>query len=154
MTFSLINLTGSETIEFDFFPRSIRTETRNNWEQQDVTIGARPLFYANRDARTVQIDELYLDGSGGESIAPQIEALEQLYQETERGSPPMLLAQWGDRSIRAVLGSMSIEEIYFSENGDPLRARVTLTLLEVTSDERPRRVSQRVRRNEESSFTF
>ncbi|MBX6772797.1 MAG: hypothetical protein IRY83_13785 [Chloroflexi bacterium] len=151
----LVNLTRASTIEFDRFPGRIQTRAQVNWDGQDVTIGMRPLFYANREPRELLVEDLWLDGTlRNASIQPQLAELEALADEGERGTPSVLLAQWGDEQYRCVLRSVELERVRFAPSGEPLRARVSLTLLEVGGEERPRVVAQRVRRNEESSFTF
>ena len=76
--------------------------------------------------------DLRLEGTRtNESIGPQIDALRKLKQETKNGAPPALLVIWGDRQQRCVMEEVSIAETFFTPAGDPLRARVSLQLVEL-----------------------
>jgi hypothetical protein len=131
--FVLINLEGKGTFVFDLFPREIQSSRRTVWEPQDVTRGTKPLFYGNRDPKRITINEVVFDGTElNESIEPQIAALYALQNEDARlGRPPMLLAIWGDRQERCVLEEISIVEKFFSTSGEPLRAMVSMQLVEI-----------------------
>ena len=134
--FTLINLEGGESFVFQFFPREIQTSGRSNWEAQDTTIGVRPLFYANRDGERISIPEVYLDGTDdNQSIEPEIRALQALRAEVPKlGRPPALLAAWGDEHYRCVLEEVSVTRNFFSPEGNPLRATVSLQLLELQKE--------------------
>lgn len=134
--FALINLISQETIVFPFFPNEIRSSERANWEPQETTTGVKPLFYANRDPRSMEVQDLYFDNSdSGESLLIEIESLRALLAEDEnRGTPPPLLAVWGDREERCVLQELSIEEVLFNAEGLPTRVRVGLSLLQLQPD--------------------
>ncbi len=129
----LINLEGGESFIFEFFPVTVSTTDRANWEAQETTIGVKPLFYANREPRKTDFPELYLDKTiTNESLTPTLAALKELFVETGNGTPPALLAVWGDRSERCVLEELTIEEIFFSSReGYPIRARIKLTLTQL-----------------------
>ncbi|HKO43329.1 MAG TPA: hypothetical protein VJU84_08565 [Pyrinomonadaceae bacterium] len=135
--FVLINLEGGESFVFQFFPREIETHGRANWEPQDVTIGTRPIFYANSDGHRISVQEVYLDRTdSNESIAPDIKALNAMRAEVQAlGRPPALLAAWGDESYRCVLEDVSVRRTMFAPGGEPLRASVSMQLLEL-QDER------------------
>jgi hypothetical protein len=127
--FALINLAGEGDYIFDLFPRGVATADRANWQPQETTLGVKPLFYANRDPRQITVEEVYLDSSDtGQSLTPEIKALRALLEETARGTPPPLLAAWGDRQERCVLTELNIEEEFFNPDGDPIRAKVRLVL--------------------------
>jgi hypothetical protein len=152
--FVLTNLEGAGGFVFRFFPTGIETSERANWQPQDVTVGARPLFYGNREPRQIRPGDLWLDNTEtGDSITPDIEALYRMLEETpEQGRPPVLLASWGDRQERCVLESLTVEEQFFLEDGTPIRARVSLSLLQIQDDATP--PPRRVREGTDSSFTF
>lgn len=151
----IFNLEGAGDFSFRRFPAGIETSVRVNWQAQDVTIGTKPLFFANREPKQLRFADLLLDSTEeGESITPDIDALTLLTQEVDGlGRPPVLLAQWGDRQERCVLTDLDVFEQFFLGDGTPIRARVSLTLLQFQNDAPPA-TSRRVRENEESSFTF
>ncbi len=133
---TLMNLDGEGDFVFSPFPSSIETSARVNWQPQDVTIGVKPLFYANREPRQIRFGDLWLDNTEtGDSITPDIEQLYELMQETEKGRPPTLLAAWGDRQERCVLEEMTVEEQFFLGDGTPIRARVSITLLQFQEEQ-------------------
>jgi hypothetical protein len=147
--FVLTNLEGEGSIIFERFPGNIGTEARANWQGQDTNVGMKPLFYANREPRQIKIEDLLLDKTDiNASITPDIEALFKLMDEIpNKGRPPVLLATWGDRKERCILESASINEVFCMGDGTPMRARVTLTLVQFQDEPnpngftRPRRVN-------------
>ncbi len=133
--FTLTYLTGDFSIAFRFFPPAMSTEGHANWEPVDVTTGAKPLMYFNREPLRLTVNDLWLDNmETGDSLAVDIANLLALLEETNEGTPPLLLAAWGDRSLRCVLADVDIEEQFFAPTGEPLRAHVRLTLLEVQDE--------------------
>lgn len=134
--FVLINLCGGGVFEFDFFPSPpIDHGRRANWPEQDTTTGTKPLFYSNREPRILTVNEVWLDKTDtNESIKPQEVALYALQDESCEGTPPPLLAVWGDWQQRVVLEEVRFEEVFHRPDGAPLRARVSLTLKELQED--------------------
>ena len=129
---TLINLIAEGAFVFQFFPSKVSSTDRANWNPQETTIGVKPLFFANRDPRRIDFDELWLDNTAtNESLTPQIKRLREMMQETERGTPPPLLAAWGDRNERCVLEELNISEEFFNESGAPIRVRVSLKLIQL-----------------------
>jgi hypothetical protein len=145
-------------IVFDYFPREIAKNSIANWESQNVTIGVKPLFYANREPMRLTVDELLIDKTDtNESIRPELDALQALQEEwinarsdngalathgnrnfPDLGRPPLLLVIYGNFQGRFVLTELTIKEVLFTPDGNPLRAFVSLTLLEVQQRERTR----------------
>jgi hypothetical protein len=131
--FVIVNLCGGGVFTFDYFPTApIEVSRRANWEDQDTTIGTKPLFYFNRDPRRPEVREVWLDKTDtNESITPQIEALLALQDEVCEGTPPPLLVLWGDRQERVILENIRVEEMFHASGGWPIRARVSLSFKEV-----------------------
>ena len=136
--FVLINLCGGGAFVFDFFPTApIEVSRRANWPEQETTRGTKPLFYFNRDPRKPEVREVWLDKTDTDtSITPQIERLMALQDETCEGTPPPLLAMWGDRQERVILEEVRIEETFHTPAGVPIRARVSLSLKELQQGDR------------------
>jgi hypothetical protein len=131
----LINLENQGAFTFQFFPSSVTTSDRANWTAQETTIGVKPLFYGNREPRKIDFPELWFDNTDtNESLTPTIKELRALFEETEKGTPPALLAGWGDRNERCVLEELSIEEAYFNADGEPIRARIQMSLVQLQPD--------------------
>ena len=138
--FTIINLCGGGVIRLKYFPSpepGIRHGRRANWQEQDTTIGTKPLFYMNRDPRRLDIPELWLDESDtNASVKPQMEAIYALQDETCEGTPPPLLVVWGDQQRRVILEDAEFEEVMHSRPGVPVRARATLSFKEVQEGDR------------------
>lgn len=133
--FSLVNLSGGGALEFTLFPQRIGISNRANWSGQDVTTGVKPLFYANREPSRVRIDELYLDRTDENvSLSDDLDLLYALQEETKDGTPAALLAVWGDRQARVVLEELNVDLTYFTPDGSPSRARISLTLMQVLEE--------------------
>ncbi|HEX8565411.1 MAG TPA: hypothetical protein VF648_07040 [Pyrinomonadaceae bacterium] len=132
-TLQLINLEGGGSFDFQFFPATVVTDDRANWERQDLTHGEKPLFYANREPRTVTFPELYLDQTHtNQSIRPQMEAIAKLMEEVSGlGRPPKLLAVWGGWQELCVLEEYSAKEIFHHREGHPLRAEIRITIVRI-----------------------
>lgn len=134
---ALINLEDQQAFTFQYFPANVQTVDRTNWGAQETTTGVKPLFYANREPRLLDFPELWLDNTTtNESLTPQIKELRKLLEETEKGTPPALLAAWGDRNERCVLQEMAIEEKFFNTDGYPIRLRIRMTLIQLQPETR------------------
>ena len=130
---ALVNLTNQESFVFQFFTFSVSATDRANWEAQNTTVGVKPLFYANREPRQIEFPELYLDNTdNNQSLTPDIKRLRELMEEAEdRGTPPPLLAIWGDRNERCVLEELNIEELFFTDDGFPIRVKIRMSLIQL-----------------------
>jgi hypothetical protein len=134
---ALVNLDTGQAWAFQFFPKSLGIEDRANWEAADVTMGTRPLMYANREPQRISIDEVWLDSSdAGVSLTEEIEGLRSLMKETNQRTPPALRLICGDWQQRVVLEEMKVEEQLFDRSGNPLRARISLSFIEHVQIER------------------
>lgn len=135
--FVLINLCAGGTYTFQYFPTApIELSRRANWQEQDTTIGTKPLFYFNRDPRRLEVPEVWLDTTDtNESLTAQIEALLALQDESCEGTPPPLLAIWGDRQERVILEEVRFGERFHAPGGHPIRVQVSLSLKEIQEDE-------------------
>jgi contractile injection system tube protein len=135
---ALINLVTNEVWMFQFFPEKVSTEDKTNWELQNVTIGTKPLGYANREPQKISISDVFLDDSDqSQSIERPIQNLRSLMSETEAGQPPPTLRFiCGSWQERVVLESLNIEREMFNADGDAIRARISMTLIQVAQNER------------------
>ncbi|MCP9494292.1 MAG: hypothetical protein MSG64_07540 [Pyrinomonadaceae bacterium MAG19_C2-C3] len=131
-SFALINLESSESFVFNYFPAEIETSRRANWERAN-TATRQALTFANIEPKRVDVPELWLDGTrDNQSLTPTIRRLYELQELGREGAPPALLVSWGDREERVILEEVRITELQpFDGSGNPLRARVSLTLIEV-----------------------
>lgn len=107
-----------------------------NWQPQETTVGVKPLFYGNRDPRKITVSDLYLDGTETDtSLTGDLDDLRALMEEKDdTGSPPPLLAIWGERKERVVLENLTVDEVLFNQAGNPIRAKVALDLTQLQPD--------------------
>lgn len=138
--FMLIDLTSQASIEFQFFPSEVTTEDGANWEPQNTANGKKPLFYANGEPGKLTVPDLVIDGTmvtPNQSMTESIKKLKSftLDEKEDRGAPPPLLATWGDEKMRCVLTRMTVTRIFFDSDGKPLRAKVSLDLLEFQDED-------------------
>ena len=131
--FQILDLGSEFALEFQYFPEQITTSGRANWEPQETTIGTKPLFYSNTDPLRITIDEAFIDYTDSNtSAAPDVDLLRLMHTEVEEGgSPPALLAIWGERRIRCVMTDLSVDESMFTNDGNPTRLRFSVELMEL-----------------------
>lgn len=133
----LIDLTSQASYEFQYFPDNVRTQRRVNWRPQDTTIGTKPLMYESRDPKILSFQELWLDNSfTNESLNDVLEELESFTTDEidGRGAPPPMLVTWGDRKLRCVLQDLTVEEQFFTPEGNCIRARLSIELIEIQDE--------------------
>ncbi|HEY9286245.1 MAG TPA: hypothetical protein VIP46_22530 [Pyrinomonadaceae bacterium] len=135
----LVNLEAGDSFLFNLFPENIELSGRANWRPQNVTHGLQPLLYANREPQQLRFPSLWLDNTRGrDSLNAELVQLLALQERAKgKGAPPALLARWGDASFRGVLTEVNIRETYFTREGNPLRAELSLTLLELQDEIAP-----------------
>lgn len=148
----LVHLGGGDTFVFEWFPETVEITGRANWKPQPVVKRPAPLLYAGREPQEVNFPSVWLDNSAaGESVTPDVVRLLALQEVAEgQGAPPALLARWGDNSFRCVLADARVVERHFTAEGQPLRAELSLRLVELQEEE----PDPPPRRNEGSTFTF
>ena len=135
-SFQLIDLSSNIAFTFQFFPEKIRANVRANWEPQNTTVGVKPLFYGNTEPQKISVEELYLDNTDtNRSLKDDILDLGSLIKEVDDlGSPPPLLAIWGDSKFRCVLTDVTIEGIMYNDEGNCIRARISIELTQLQRD--------------------
>ena len=142
---ALVNLDNDGLWLFPLFPRQINKEDRSNWPAMDVTVGTKPLMFANNEPQRITIDEAWLDADGtGGSVLGQIEGIRALMRPTEldpstgrdSGTPPLLRLIYGDYQKTVVLEELRVEETIFDIDGSPMRARMSMIFLEFARIER------------------
>ncbi len=143
---ALVNLTSGGAWVFQYFPTSVETEDRVNWETQNVTIGVKPLTYENTEPQHIEIPEVWLDGSDlNEPLNDEIESLRSLMRETTEGMPPRLLLIIGDYQPVVILESLHVKRQFFDRAGNVLRALVSMSFIEFERKKLREQVSSAVR---------
>lgn len=132
----LVNLDEGDSFIFRLFPAEIGVAGRANWEPQRVARRPSPLLYGGREPQELLIPSLWLDNAHtGDSVNDELVQLLALQDvRPGKGAPPALLARWGSCSFRGVLSQVQITQRFFTPEGNPLRAELSLTLLELQDD--------------------
>jgi hypothetical protein len=122
-----------------YFPDMVRWQRRVNWRPQDTSIGTKPLMYENREPKVLTFPELWMDNTESNlSLADSLDTLESWTTDEvdSLGSPPPLLVAWGDRRQRCVVQDLTVEETFFTAQGFPIRAKISMEFLEIQEDDR------------------
>ena len=131
-------------VRFTFNPSEYTLAKSAEW-RATPTSGAptapTPEFLGTRP-RTLTLRLLFdAWAADGESVVTSVEQLLTWMNPTEtsrargRPTPPILVFQWGwNRYFDAYLGSVDAQYTMFDNEGTPVRATVTVTLVEVPSE--------------------
>lgn len=106
----------------------------------------KSIKYVGQTAKEITLAPFILDVTGAvphtlsalyKSMGEVIKHLEKVTYKVngEAHEPPIILLEWGEFSEKARLNSMDIKYTLFAENGDPLRAEVSLSLTEYRNTE-------------------
>jgi hypothetical protein len=139
---------GGREFEVLFNPEEYTVSRGNNFAQIAVPGLRSPLLqFSHGELRTLQM-ELFFDSREKHVVANRTrtepnsdlrlvldEFLGLMDIDPETHAPPVLLFVWGSLTFRCVLASASQKFTMFKENGDPLRATVTVTFNEYTNTE-------------------
>jgi hypothetical protein len=134
--------------EFDllFNPEQYTVNRGNNFAQIAIPgLGSPLLQFSHGELRTLQMDllfdsrEQHMVGNRAVTqansdlrlVLDQFLKLMDINPDTH--APPVLLFVWGSLTFRCVLASANQKFTMFKENGDPLRATVTVTFNEYTN---------------------
>lgn len=144
----LINLSdpsGAGDFLFHFFPASISSQDKANYDSLEVGGYVKPFAYANTEAQVIEFPEVWLDTSDADggyvdqafSVLPDIERLRALMRRPERpggelaDAPPLLKLIVGDWAPTVVLVEMRADRKRFSSQNIQNRAVLSLTFWEV-----------------------
>lgn len=83
-------------------------------------------LYCDMTGNQDKVDSAYHKMRSIREYTEKIELL--LKEEEELGRPPLIEFIWGNLAYKGVLSSLNQEFNYFSLNGDPLRAKLDLTI--------------------------
>lgn len=132
---------GGKTITFQFNPKEYTITKAGGWERTDSQSAkeAGPVQWKGPGARSMSID-IYLDHSDSDTanVLEDTDLLFSCCTPTEKsvgaGKPsgPFVLFGWGKQmSFTAIVKSVSVQFLMFRPNGDPYRAKATVSMEEV-----------------------
>ena len=136
------NLDKGGTFQVQFNPKEFKLNDKANWTvSKELEKGKPMLTYEKGDPSTVTM-ELIFDSTdtGGDVYAKFVRPLRGfLYpnvedEDTEGKSmvrPPYCKFVWGNFTFDCIVESLAASAIMFSQDGTPLRAKVSLTLKQV-----------------------
>lgn len=130
-------------IDCMFNPEKFNFSVKNRWAPDGVQGKARPdLAYGGGEAGTFGLTLVFDTTDTGGSVARHTDKLLKLMEidtsikgydrARNNGRPPWVRFHWGTdiHSYRAIITSTEVTFTYFSHEGVPLRANVTLQLLQ------------------------
>lgn len=129
----LSNPSNGQLWQFLYNPSALSFERSANYEVIDLPYtNAQPVQWKNTGGTQLTISDLLLDGWGeGKSIRPTLASLQKLMVGSADTDPPKLIFTWGSRTINPlVLVRLRWEENAWAPNGDPMRAKVALTVIQ------------------------
>lgn len=135
-----------EAIDCLFNPTQLEISLGTEWADQPVPGRQVPeLKYKGGSSGSMTLELFFDTTNTGKSVTVHTNKLMKLLnvdktlsgyaEDKNNGRPPYVTFQWGKfRSFKSVITSLSVSYVYFSSTGDPLRARVTLTLKQFEED--------------------
>ena len=139
--------TGDE-IECMFNPTELSFTVGADWGKADKPGLPVPQLEFNAGVSgTMELNLFFDTTNSGKSVTTTTNKLIELtrvstkvsgYDKSKNnGRPPWVVFHWGKfRSFKAVVDSVTVNYTYFSKSGDPLRARVTVSLTQFADDKK------------------
>lgn len=152
----ITNLDTSEKIPVMFNPEEYTLNKDNNFAQQTVPGLRAPLLqFTHGNMRTLEM-ELFFDtleshrsgsqvlNAAGQDVRDLTNRVVNLLNiNSDTHAPPILLVTWSSLSFTCVLARVSQKFTMFSQDGTPVRARLTVTFNEFTNAEREAKETNR-----------
>jgi LysM repeat protein len=136
-----------DTLDCLFNPSQLEISLGTSWSGESVPGREAPeLKYNGGNSGTMSLELFFDTTNTGKSVTVHTNKLMKMlkvdktlsgYDEAKNnGRPPWVKFHWGKfHSFKSVITSLSISYVYFSSTGDPLRARVNLTLTQMEVDD-------------------
>jgi ABC-type transporter Mla subunit MlaD len=135
---SLTNLDTGGTISVQFNPKEFSYSDSADWKPKG-NVDRPSLTYEKGSPASVKMD-VYFDStrSGGDVESGGVGALRKLLEQTVQENidgkpisrPPYLRFAWGTFSMGCVVKDIQVQYMMFRPDGAPVRAKVTLSLME------------------------
>ena len=113
-----------------FNPSELSVDQSVTYAEHPILGSSDPVIqFVRAEGRTISL-ELFLDGSNANvSVRDQLAQLRQFIEiDPELHAPPLCQLSWGDVSMKGVVKSLNEKYVLFGQDGQILRARVTMTL--------------------------
>jgi hypothetical protein len=130
--------TGGEALEVMFNPEEYSLNRDNNFASQAVPGLSAPLLqFVNGNAHTLEMELLFDTYEKLTDVRAETQRLIALMEiDSNLHAPPILRVRWGSLHFRGVLTRAAQKFILFLPNGNPVRARVTVSFTEFIDPER------------------
>jgi hypothetical protein len=140
---------SSKTFELMLNPEYYSVKSTIRYKEDETANDANPGYsykYTGTPPREINIGPIILDVTGAipfkstlldQSITKMIENLEEVVYDYDGDThqPPLIKVEWGSNSFEAKLLTIDVKYTLFAENGDPLRAEISLSMREYISPE-------------------
>lgn len=122
-------------ITFQFNPKEYAVKASASWTKKPGKHGVRPPQFTGGNAATMSL-EMFIDAQtlgSGPSLIDTVDILLGCVQPTKESTkdkpfPPVLEFSWGSRRFVTVADNVSAKFTMFDQGGDPIRAKVTISL--------------------------
>jgi hypothetical protein len=125
-----------------FNPEELQIGLAASWAGEQIPGQASPtLRYGGGQSGKIDVELFFDTTSDGTPVTTYTDELVKLLkidtslpgysEEAQNGRPPWVKFHWGKfHSFKAVLTSLDLRFLYFSQKGEPLRARASLSMLQ------------------------
>jgi hypothetical protein len=136
-----------DTLDCLFNPQQLSISLGASWNGESVPGREVPeLKYSGGSSGSMSLELFFDTTNTGKSVTVHTNKLMKMLKvdkslsgydaEKNNGRPPWVKFHWGKfHSFKSVITSLSITYVYFSSTGDPLRAKVSLTLTQMEQDD-------------------
>ena len=124
---------GKQVVQVDFNPESLKLTLSNQSSGGDQQAGGSTQ-YLGPGSSTMSVELLFDTSASGIDVRKRTEALAYFIvgdaqrEGEQRMAPPKVSFRWGSFIFEGIIESMDETPEYFSEEGVPLRATVSLSL--------------------------
>ena len=146
-TKAYLEVEDGSKIECMFNPSELTFSVSATWDDGDCKPGQSlpQIEFSSGNAGTMTVN-LFFDTTGsGESVTTSTNKIINLtkvstkvsgYDKSKNnGRPPVVTFHWGKfRSFKSVVTAVEVNYVHFSQAGDPLRARVAVSLMQFADD--------------------
>jgi hypothetical protein len=141
-TKSYLEIEGGTKMSCEFNPNELVVSRSNTWEAAPKAgRGVPKVRFGGSNSGTFKLELFFDTTDTGKPVTSYTGKIQKLMDikpdlpgsdpDSGKARPPWVRFHWGDlHSFRAVVTDMSISFIYFAATGVPLRARVSLNLLQ------------------------
>ncbi len=118
--------------EVQLNPTSMRVDRKNNIDRGSVTAGGQRRQHTSTEGATLTFDLEYDTADEVDvDVRDKTKDVQQFTLPAEKGeAPPRLEFQWGTFAFRGIMTSLVEELDFFSPDGRPLHAKLSVTITE------------------------